>query len=166
MVDLHCAVAFKEWAAVVLALEAGEQKIILRKGGIAEANGTFAPEHNRFWLYPTYFHEHQQQGLKPAAQKWIDIANQHKPSPSKVLLKSLAIVKSVTFSSDWNEISRLDLNHYLTEETVKKRFFYRNPGLFVYHVEIEKTNYTHEIIESSEYAGCKTWVELSSPLGV
>ena len=52
-----CAVAFKEWAAVCAALAAGRQALILRKGGIAEGPGGFRPEHDRFWLLPTRFHE-------------------------------------------------------------------------------------------------------------
>src|SRR5512138_2779668 len=49
--------AFKEWAIVVDALGRGEQILILRKGGIAEGRGGFRPEHTRFLLFPTAFHE-------------------------------------------------------------------------------------------------------------
>ena len=36
-------IAFKEWAAVCRALASGRQSLIIRKGGIAEAGGVFAP---------------------------------------------------------------------------------------------------------------------------
>ena len=65
-------VAFKEWAAVCRALADGTQTVILRKGGIAEAGGEFRPEHARFWLYPTHFHEQQRAGLKPEYLPLID----------------------------------------------------------------------------------------------
>ena len=59
----ECAVAFKEWAGICDALGAGRQCVILRKGGIAEGPGGFAPEHDAFWLYPTRVHE-AEQGLR------------------------------------------------------------------------------------------------------
>src|SRR5262245_56106998 len=52
-----CNIAFKEWAAVCEALAAGRQTIILRKGGIHEGREGFRVEHDRFWLYPTRFHQ-------------------------------------------------------------------------------------------------------------
>ena len=50
-------VAFKEWAVVVEALGAGEQILILRKGGIHEQRGQFTVAHGEFWLFPTQYHE-------------------------------------------------------------------------------------------------------------
>ena len=58
--------AFKEWAIVVDALGRGEQILILRKGGIAEGRGGFKPEHERFLLFPTLFHQ-QRESVLPAA---------------------------------------------------------------------------------------------------
>ena len=58
--------AFKEWAVICDALSRGEQALILRKGGIAEENGEFRPDHARFWLFATYLHQ-KPDGLKPTA---------------------------------------------------------------------------------------------------
>ena len=57
--------AFKEWLVIVDALAAGEQSLLLRKGGIAEGRGGFDPElAERFWLFPTQFHA-QREKTKP-----------------------------------------------------------------------------------------------------
>ena len=48
---------FKEWKLVCDAMERGEQSIILRKGGISEGKHGFQWLHQRFFLFPTYFHE-------------------------------------------------------------------------------------------------------------
>ena len=40
--------AFKEWAVICRALAAGDQSIILRKGGIDENDDSFRVEHTRF----------------------------------------------------------------------------------------------------------------------
>src|SRR5687767_6581714 len=47
--------ALKEWSNVVSALGSGEQVILIRKGGIADPS--FGIEADRFYLYPTYFHQ-------------------------------------------------------------------------------------------------------------
>ena len=47
--------ALKEWSSVVAALGSGEQVILIRKGGIADPK--FGLEAERFYLYPTYFHQ-------------------------------------------------------------------------------------------------------------
>ncbi len=51
-------IAFKEWAVTVRALAEGEQLLTLRKGGIREENKHFELEHERFFLYPTFDHQH------------------------------------------------------------------------------------------------------------
>ena len=45
--------AYKEWAAICLALAQGKQSLLLRKGGIAEPDGDFQLEQTDFWLLPT-----------------------------------------------------------------------------------------------------------------
>ena len=54
-------IALKEWAIVVRALSEGSQIFLLRKGGIAEADGEFRLATQEFFLYPTW--EHQQKAL-------------------------------------------------------------------------------------------------------
>lgn len=63
-------IALKEWAVTAAALGAGEQTILLRKGGIKEPR--FTPEADRFVIFPTSFHT-EQQLLKPgAAERYAD----------------------------------------------------------------------------------------------
>jgi hypothetical protein len=47
--------ALKEWAVTIAALAAGDQVLILRKGGIGEKR--FELPHPRFFLFPTYAHQ-------------------------------------------------------------------------------------------------------------
>src|SRR5271166_4708184 len=48
--------AFKEWAIVCDSIARGETSLIFRKGGIAEGRDGFHFKHQRFFLFPTYFH--------------------------------------------------------------------------------------------------------------
>src|SRR5262249_28815329 len=87
-------IAFKEWAAGCPALALGRQSIILRKGGIAELGGSFEPEHNRFWLYPTYVHQ-QHGGLKSDSAELIATAEADRPPAGVVRMSHYADVQAI-----------------------------------------------------------------------
>src|SRR6516164_5695765 len=87
-------IAFKEWAVICKALAEGKQAIILRKGGIAEVGGQFKPEHSRFWLYPTYLHEHRE-GIKAQALPLLERAIQERLVAGMLRLTHFAEVTGV-----------------------------------------------------------------------
>ncbi len=153
-------VAFKEWAAICGALASGRQSLILRKGGIGEVGGEFRPEHDRFWLYPTYFHEQQQAGIKPEAQSFLDAADAVRPPTGFVRLTHSVEVTGVEFCRELDGVLKLDAEHIWSEATVRQRFAYRTPGLYVFRVTVTAASTPLTIVERPEYAGCKTWVPL------
>src|SRR5205807_3294524 len=120
-----CGVAFKEWAGVCAALAEGRQSLILRKGGIAEGPGGFAPEHTAFWLYPTHVHE-AEQGLRAREDEPSDDPNL--TPPGHVDLRALAVVAEVGYLDQPEALGAIEEFHVWTEETVRKRFAYRQPG--------------------------------------
>src|SRR5436190_1004923 len=122
--------AFKEWAVICAALEQGQQALILRKGGIAENDGEFAVEEKQFWLYPTYVHQ-QSDGIQEDARPLLEQALAN-PSPAgKVRLQSWADVACAYQVHDELPALLLSHLHIWSEETVRKRFHYKRPGLFV-----------------------------------
>ncbi|HVK16630.1 MAG TPA: DUF1802 family protein [Fimbriiglobus sp.] len=153
-------VAFKEWAAVCRALAEGRQGVILRKGGIAEVGGEFRPEHDRFWLYPTYFHEQQRTGLKPEFLPLIDAAEVDRPPAGELRLTHFVEVSDVRFVDRLEDALALDPLHVWSEEMVRQRFHYRTPGLYILNVRVYRARTPVELTEDPAYAGCKTWVEL------
>jgi hypothetical protein len=154
-------VAFKEWAAVCRALAAGVQTVILRKGGIAEAGGTFRPEYDRFWLYPTFFHEPQAGGIRPEFLPLLTAAEAERTPAGTVRLTHVAEVVRVRYVSDLAAALALESLHILSRETVRKRFAYREPGLYVLDVRVTPAGPV-ELSETPTFLGCKTWVELES----
>lgn len=156
-------IAFKEWAVVCKALAEGRQSIILRKGGIAESAGEFRPEHPRFWLYPTFLHEHRE-GIKPAAQPLLEQAIAERPSSGLVRLSHFAEVAAVHRLLDWQQVEPLDDLHVWSTEAVKAKFNYRTPGLYLLIVRLFRNPKPHDVMETAAYAGCKTWVELDREL--
>jgi hypothetical protein len=156
-------IAFKEWAAVCRALACGRQAIILRKGGIAEAGGAFEPEHNRFWLYPTYVHQ-QQGGLKPDDADLVRAAEADRPPAGVLRLGHFAEVKGIYRIDKLFGALLLDGLHCWSEETVRQRFAYRTPGIYVLAVRVFVVPQPHELSEMPDYAGCRTWVDLDRDL--
>lgn len=156
-------VAFKEWAAICRALAEGRQALILRKGGIAETGGQFKPEHNRFWLYPTYLHE-KPEGLKPEAAELFRAAESDRPPAGKVRLSHFAEVHGVYYVTQVVGALLLDDLHVWSDATVRHKFEYRSPGLYVLPVRVYRAAAAVEKVETPEYAGCRTWVELEQEL--
>jgi hypothetical protein len=153
-------VAFKEWAAVCRALAEGRQSVILRKGGIAEVGGVFRPEYDRFWLYPTYHHEQPRKGLKPEYLPLIDAAEVDRPPAGVLRLTHFVEVEETRFVDRLEDALAIDQLHVWSEETVRQRYHYRTPGLYVLTVRVFRVRTPMEIPEDPAYAGCKTWVEL------
>jgi len=155
--------AFKEWAVICRALAQGRQALILRKGGIAEQGGVFQVEHSRFWLYPTYLHQ-QQQGVRAAGAVLLAAAQADRPAEGRVILSHFAEVAEVHQITDLAQALRLADLHLWSKPTVMSRFHYRTPGLLVLAVRIYQVPQAHEIAETADYAGCRSWVELEKDL--
>ncbi|HEX3152226.1 MAG TPA: DUF1802 family protein [Gemmataceae bacterium] len=154
---------FKEWAVICRALAAGRQALILRKGGIAEEDGVFRPDHARFWLLPTYLHQNAD-GLKPAAAVWLPEIERERPPTDVIRLTHFAEVPGVFRADRLDALLELDRLHVWSEATVRQRFTYRQPGLFVLPVRVFALAEPVEVPNRPEYDGCKTWVDFGSEL--
>jgi hypothetical protein len=157
-------IAFKEWAVICRALAEGRQSLILRKGGISEEGGQFRPEHERFLLYPSFFHEQHRTGIKPDLLPLLEAAEADRPAAGLLRFTHLAAVSAVAHVTDLDRALALDPLHGWTADTVRQRFHYRTPGLFVLTVRVHRLARPAEVTERPGYAGCKTWVELDTAI--
>ncbi len=150
--------AFKEWQAIVGALAAGDQTLILRKGGISEDHGGFAVKARRFWLFPTAFHA-QREKTKPAAHRYFEGGSARESSG--LALSVYAELVSATFSADWDAVQRLRPFHLWTGESVRERFDWGNPpGLHVLIVRIFRIRDAIALTPTAAMAGCKSWIDV------
>jgi len=156
-------IAFKEWAVVCAALGSGQQTIILRKGGIDEGREGFRVEHSEFWLLPTRFHQDPSQLTADAQPLWQQVQDAQSP-PGKFLVNLYAVVEAVYELRDEAALDQLNGLHILSAETVRQRFHYRHPGLFVLAVRTYHVPAAYEVADSPYIAGCKSWVELPQAL--
>ncbi len=149
--------AFKEWHVIVEALGTGEQILILRKGGIAEGRSGFEMKAERFWLFPTHFHE-QLGKAKPAAKKFF---NRLSSGTGQIGLRYFAEVVQQAFLSDLAAVTRLDAFHLWTEETIRERFNWaQSPGLHAFAVRVHRLKQPALLEVTPEMGGCKSWIDV------
>src|SRR5438270_7960932 len=122
--------ALKEWAVICQALAEGKQSLLLRKGGIDEPSGAFALEHTRFWLLPTYTHQ-QRDGVNESALPLLEYVEANRPPAGVLRLTHWAEATGVYQVRDEIPARLLSHLHLWSDETVRKRFAYRSPGLNV-----------------------------------
>jgi hypothetical protein len=157
-----CSIALKEWAGVCAELSEGRQILIVRKGGILEGPGGFVPEHRHFWLYPTHVHE-AEQGLRREEGS----SPPHDPCPTptdRVPIRALAAVELIRNVASYEILERLEPFHVWMPETIRKRFEYRRPGLWVLGVRVYLRDEPLVIDPTPEQLGCRSWVTLEPPL--
>jgi hypothetical protein len=156
-------IAFKEWAVVCAALSTGRQTIILRKGGIDEGREGFRVKHREFWLLPTRFHQDLSQLQADARPLWGEV--QARPLRlGKFAIDLYAVVEAVREVRELTMLDRLSSEHILSVETIRQKFDYRHPGLFVLAVKTHRIPAPHEVPDSPYIAGCRSWVELPQSL--
>ena len=156
-------VAFKEWAVVVDALGSGRQILILRKGGIHEGKQGFQPEHERFFLFPTLFHQ-QRDAVIPEAQLRYD---QIRPSLSDqtVRIEFLAEVVGIHLLKSEKSLERLEGLHLWTETVLRDRFQWGAEQLIhALVLRVYRLKKACEIPCLPSYGGCKSWVELQEEI--
>lgn len=152
-------IALKEWAVAVRAMEQGLQDVIFRKGGIQEHTGDFELSHDRFLLYPA--REHQKRELlrpnyHPLLDQTLDASEGH-----WVEIRSIAHVKGYYLVRSLEEARPYVDRHIWTDEFIGMRLDYKpDRPLHIIELEIELLDTPLRFLETTEYAGCRSWVEL------
>jgi hypothetical protein len=152
-------VALKEWDVQTRALESGHVTLLMRKGGIVEQRGEFSIEHEKFWLYKTFLHQNATE-LRPSFQDLL----RENPHAGKVELSSFAVVEKTWKLEDLSTILQLETHNALTADALERKYHYRNKP-FVHALLLRV--YTCEpvyILETPEYAGCVSWVQLEQSI--
>lgn len=155
--------ALKEWAVICRVLAEGRQALLLRKGGIAESGGEFELEHPRFWLFPTYTHQ-QQTGIQPRVLPLLAEAEAERPPAGRVRLSHFAEATGVYRVNHLASALLLSDRHVWSEETIRARFAYRWPGLFVIPLRVYRAAEVFDLEDTAAYAGCRSWVDLGRDL--
>ena len=156
--------ALKEWAVAVEAMARGDQIIILRKGGIHREDKEFRIVHPEFLFYPTY--EHQKTELiKPTYNSLLEEMADEVLDNSIVEFKYWAYVTDKFELRDEDELERIADNHLWTKEYTSSRFNWRpSQPLTVALLRVYRLEYPASVPVLPEFAGCKSWVDLSNDI--
>lgn len=139
--------ALKEWANVIDALGRGEQIILIRKGGIADPH--FGIEADRFYLYPTYFHQGE---TDPRA---------------RVTITHWCEVVQTWSVREMEMIERLQPLVGIPRETLEARYRFRpDQALYVIAVKAFALPEPVEIAYREDYGGCRSWISLEEEIDV
>jgi len=150
--------AFKEWAAIVRALLAGEQILDLRKGGLREPGRHFALEATRVWLYPTTEHQ-QRELLKPAYRRWI--ADTDGDDRSTITIEGWADIVGVAELTDPDDLAKIDGKFIWTRDYAESRLKWkRRDPLWVLAMRAYRLAEPIEVPWREAYGGCTSWVTL------
>lgn len=156
-------VALKEGSAVVEALAAGRQLLLLRKGGIRDPKGMFELENREFLLYPTW--EHQEPAhLRAEYRKWL------RPPPVPSAPIEFRLYAGVAFTQQIRDPEVLDSltdYHIWTPEFIVQRMSYR-PASPTLLAAVRAYRLKKPVLQAAhpEYAGCKSWVPLAEPISL
>lgn len=157
-------IAFKEWAVIVDSLGAGEQILILRKGGISEGRGGFQVEHSKFWLFPTGFHQ-QRDSVLPTGQRRFDQMSGELADTSRVRVQHYAEVAA------WERLESLEMaealrgQHIWRDEVIAQRFDWgRAKNIFALAVRVYQLAEPRILPMQPTYGGCKSWIEFDEEI--
>jgi hypothetical protein len=158
--------ALKEWAVLVDAMGRGEIIAMVRKGGIREHRAGFAVRHDRFLLYPTFFHEKIGE-LAPRFGHTLAGAQARRPEDGVVRLEYVADVAGVWPVADLDALRAIENEHGLAWGAVESRFHYRgNPSVQVVAVRLSRLIAPVTVPEARRYRGCVSWVALDEDVDV
>ncbi len=142
----------KEWSTVVGALEAGEQSVLLRKGGIMEAASGFVLQAEKFILYPTWEHQDAESIREPFR---YHLERPH-PSPGTNSVKSYATVLEQADVISEDVVNDLEPFHIWSKSYVESRRQWQpQRPLKAIYVQV----FEMESVSTKEYAGCKSWLD-------
>lgn len=174
-------IGFKEWAVTVRALAEGEQLITLRKGGIREEEKHFKLEHDRFFLYPTFDHQHKdlvRESHKPELERgmeegvWADcepgqqaFRNGSMPQPDRVRVRAWAEVAGHFTVTDRRIVDALSPFHVWTPDYAEKRLEWkRHHPLHILLLRTYRIPRPVTVRVRDGYTGCKSWIEIQRDL--
>lgn len=157
-------IAFKEWAAVCQALGAGQQIVILRKGGIAEPGGRFTVDHREFLLLPTYLHQ-SREDIRAEYVPLLDNSLARRPAEGTAEIQFHAQVVDARQIHDEGALASVAHEHIWSERIARERF-HRWQGDLVHALIVRVFELPRAVtIELlPQYEGCKSWVELATEI--
>ncbi len=150
--------ALKEWATVIAAMLAGDQVVMLRKGGIGEKR--FDVPHREFLLLPTHVHQRPELLAPEVAERWPDLLAVTE-EPSQVDIGAWCEIADVHEVREQAELDALAPFHLLGPDYAASRLRWRPAHpLLVIVPRVHRITPPLPLHVSPEMRGCRSWVEV------
>ncbi|MCS1407198.1 MAG: hypothetical protein M2R45_00355 [Verrucomicrobia subdivision 3 bacterium] len=156
--------AFKEWTVVVDALARGEQILILRKGGIREGKAGFQILADRFWLFPTQFHQQREAVIETAQQRFDEI-HMRSNTEETIAIQFMAELVESHEIEDWGRVARLNGQQIWREDVIRERFEWgQKKAISAMIVRVFRLEHPFSVAMTGKYGGCRSWINLEMSL--
>jgi hypothetical protein len=166
MLPISTTRALKEWAVVVRALEAGEQLVILRKGGISEVGNEFRIEFPEFLFYPTYEHQ-KAESLLSAFEPVLQRTQREAPPGDLVRIGSFARVTDSFDILNETQVAALRPYHIWSDAYALERLHWRpTKPLAALALRVYRLPHEVELPFRPTYRGCTSWVTLEQEISL
>lgn len=161
---ISCAMALKEWATVLEAMAKGEQIVLIRKGGLIEPGSGFDLVADQFVFYPTF--EHQAVNyLRSPYQAYFEQASQQRAAEGQVRFELFGQAVFSVKSHEPKIVEHLKDFHIYNDDFVSQRLKWQpDQPLLIAVIRAFRLSLPSIIPVAAQYAGCKSWVELESPV--
>ena len=154
--------ALKEWAVTCEALLAGEQVLIVRKGGIGEKR--FELPHPRFYLFPTYAHQRPEL-VKPEFRDRFSETLDRREEPGRLPLTAYAEIADSYPIDDPLALEAIDHLHILAPRYAEERLRWRpKQPLWAVVLRVWNADPAPVLDVTAEHGGCISWVDLPPAL--
>ena len=154
---------FKEWKLICDAMERGEQSVILRKGGISEGKHGFQWLHREFFLFPTYFHEQEDQ------LRLEEGADEELPTKEREMIevRQYARIELTTEITDLDQAKRFQDLHLWNESVIEDRFGWgENNGISLAVVRVYRLKEPWMLANRKGFGGCRSWLGMPKEEGL
>lgn len=155
--------ALKEWQVAIDALTDGKTILLLRKGGIKEAEGKFIVQEREVLLYPTTEHQ-KPELLKPEYSPKVNPASSgwH---PETVTIKSWAEITDILSVRDTAILEKLLPYHIWNEQFVQERLNWKpRQPLYLLLLRVHRLLRSQSIPYEPDYGGCRSWITLKAAI--
>ena len=150
--------ALKEWAVTCEALAAGEQIVIVRKGGIGEKR--FELPHPSFFLFPTYAHQRPELVRPDAAQRYASALGRRE-DPDRLPLALWATIHDSYAIREPEALDAIGPLQILTGDYAHERLRWRRTQpLWVVVLRVWRVETPPILAVTAEHGGCVSWVDL------
>lgn len=156
-------IGYKEWLGVCNHLEAGSTSLLLRKGGIHEGREGFSFMHDRFFLYPTAFHDDDSSLRESPPETGATAAHEQRG----VTIRVFAVAQWARLVRDKAAIDALAPFHPLAAEVIDQRYSYseklEGDCLSVAFVRVHRLATPWTFPFEKRFGGCRSWIDLPEP---